>query len=355
MQRARFSAIAVLVLAILWIGSGYLRPATTSAPPARQQTAQKPPFKVVVMEAEVKNHARTLDLTGRTQSDQRIIVSARTSGIVSRLPVRRGSVVAEGDVIVELSDEAREAKVAQARARLAQRAAELDAREDLAKRGNFPVLSLEQLRAEKRAAEAELATAEAELLRTSITAPVPGIVNDLSVEIGQGVLPGGAIAELIKPDPMLMVVEVPERRLNGLTLGEKAQIRLVTGEARDGVIRFIARRPAGQTRTYRVDIAFANPDGKIADGIAAEVSLTLAAVPATRVPRSALTFSAEGQLGLRVVDAQSIVRFAPVSIVDDEAEALWVSGLAPGLRIITRGQDFIREGEKVEAVSEPQP
>jgi membrane fusion protein, multidrug efflux system len=269
--------------------------------------------------------------------------------------VRRGTLVAAGDVIAELSDEAREAKVMQARARLAQRAAELEAREDLAKRGNYPTLNLEQLRAEKRAAEADMATAEAELLRTSITAPVAGMVNDLSVEIGQGLLPGGAIAELIKPDPMLMVVEVPERRLSGLTLGEKAQVKLVTGESREGVVRFIARRPAGQTRTYRVDIAFANPDGQIPDGIAAEVSLTLAPVPATRVPRSALTFSAEGQLGLRVVDAQSIVRFVPVSIVDDEAETLWVSGLTPGLAIITRGQDFIREGETVQAVREPAP
>jgi multidrug efflux system membrane fusion protein len=178
-----------------------------------------------------------------------------------------------------------------------------------------------------------------------------GIVNDLPVEIGQGVQMGATIADLIAPDPMLAVIEVPERRLGGLRLGDPASLKLVTGESREGKISFVARRPGGTTRTYRVDITFANADGAIADGIAVEVLLSLAPVAASRVPRSALTFSAEGKLGLRVVDEGGIVRFVPVELVDDEATHLWVSGLAAGMRIITRGQDFIREGQKAEAVT----
>lgn len=348
---ARFTAVAILVLVGLWIGSGYLAPPPPPAP-AKAAGESKRPFRVVVAEAEVRPHARRLVLTGRTQSDQRVVVSARTSGIVRNLAVRRGARVAAGDLLVELSDEAREANVAQARARLAQRAAELEAREALARRGSYPTLNLEQLRAEKQAAEAALATAEAEALRANIVAPVAGIVNDLPVEIGQGVSMGATVAEIIVPDPMLAIVELPERRLGGVSVGEDADIALVTGEERKGVIRYISRRPNAQTRTYRVDIGFANADAAIADGIAAEVNLRLAPVEATRVARSALTFSAEGQLGLRTVDEGGIVRFVPVQLVDDEASVLWVSGVKPGTRIIVRGQDFIREGQKVEAVAE---
>jgi multidrug efflux system membrane fusion protein len=348
---ARLTAAAVIVLAALWIGSGYLRPSKAVAPPERQASAEKPLFRVLVEPAMVEAHARRLSLTGRTQSDQRVIVSARTNGIVKRLAVKRGARVEQGDLIAELSDEAREANVAQAKARLAQRAAELDAREALAKRGNFPVLNLEQLRAEKEAAEAALATAEAELARTRITAPMAGIVNDVPVENGQGVMNGATIADIIAPDPMLAVIELPERRLAGVRIADRASLKLVTGEAREGQISFIARRPAGQTRTYRVDVRFANTDAAIADGVAVEVVLQLAPVPATRVPRSALTFSTEGQLGLRLVDAANVVQFAPVELIDDEATHLWVSGIAAGSRIITRGQDFIREGQTVEPVT----
>lgn len=349
---ARILALTIVVLTGLWIGSGYLGKSNSATPSARVSQAEKPLFRVAIADVDVRQHARKLSLTGRTQSDQRVIVSARTNGIVTRVAVRRGARVAVGDLIAELSDEAREANVAQAKARLSQRAAELEARETLAKRGNYPTLNLEQLRAEKQTAEAALATAEAELLRANILAPITGIVNDTSIEIGQGLQMGAVIAEIIAPDPMLAIVELPERRLAGLRINDPAEIRLVTGEVRTGNIRFISRRPSAQTRTYRVDIGFSNADAAIPDGIAAEVSLVLAPVAAARVPRSALTFSAEGVLGLRIVDAEQIVRFVPVTLVDDEDSAIWVSGLKAGMNIIVRGQDFIREGQKVEAVRE---
>lgn len=351
MMLSRLSALAVIVLTALWIGSGYFRAATPVPPPARNAEANRAVFRVLVESATVAPHARRLSVTGRTQSDQRVLVSARTNGIVKRLAVKRGAKVAPGDLIAELSDEAREANVAQAKARLAQRSAELEARETLAKRGNFPTLNLEQLRAEKETAEAALATAEAELARTRITAPIAGIVNDVPVEMGQGVSMGATIADLIAPDPMLAVIELPERRLAGVRIGDPATLKLVTGETREGRISFVARRPGGQTRTFRVDVAFANADAAIADGIAVEVSLALAPVAASRVPRSALTFSTEGRLGLRSVDEAGLVQFIPVELIDDEATHLWVSGLKAGTRIIIRGQDFIREGQKAEAVT----
>lgn len=349
---ARIVALTIVVLTGLWIGSGYLAKNHGTTSSARVSQPPKPLFRVVIADADVRQHARKLSLTGRTQSDQRVIVSARTNGIVTRVAVKRGARVAVGDLIAVLSDEAREANVGQAKARLAQRAAELEARETLAKRGNYPTLNLEQLRAEKQGAEAALATAEAELLRANILAPIAGIVNDVSIEIGQGLQMGASIAEIIAPDPMLAIIELPERRLAGLRINDPAEIRLVTGETRTGSIRFVSRRPSAQTRTYRVDIGFSNADAAIPDGIAAEVSLVLAPVDAARVPRSALTFSAEGQLGLRIVDAEGIVRFVPVGLVDDEDSAIWVSGLKAGMKIIVRGQDFIREGQKVEAVRE---
>lgn len=350
MFRARATAVVILLLAALWIGSGHLHPSTSPKGSARVNQVEKPPFRVVVSEARIVPHARRLSVTGRTQSDQRVMLSARTNGIVTRIAVKRGASVAVGDLIAELSDEAREANVVQAKARLAQRAAELDAREKLAKQGNYPTLNLEQLRAEKQAAEAALATAEAELLRANIVSPIAGIVNDLPIDVGQGVTMGNSVAEIIAPNPMLAVVELSERRLSGVRVGEAAEVQLATGETREGTVRFVARRPSAQTRTYRVDISFANADGAIAEGIAAQVNLFLAAVPAARVARSALTFSAEGQLGVRIVDDASIVRFVAVTLIDDEDDALWVSGTPAGARMIVRGQDFIREGQKVEAV-----
>jgi multidrug efflux system membrane fusion protein len=41
------------------------------------------------------------------------------------------------------------------------------------------------------------------------------------------------------------------------------------------------------------------------------------------------------------------VRFAPVSIVSEAADGMWVSGLPKSVRIITVGQDFVTIGQEV--------
>jgi multidrug efflux system membrane fusion protein len=191
---------------------------------------------------------------------------------------------------------------------------------------------------------------EAERNRGEVLAPITGTVNEVPVEVGQALQVGGTIAEVIALDPMLAVVEIAERQLAGVKVGDKAEVRLVTGQKTEGQVRFISRKASQQTRTYRVEIGIDNKSGAIPDGVTAEVALRLAPVPSARVPRSALTFSAEGRLGVRAVDAAARVAFVPVTVVEDGQAELWVAGIPPELRVIVQGQDFVKEGELVEAV-----
>ena len=127
-------------------------------------------------------------------------------------------------------------------------------------------------------------------------------------------------------------------------------MRLIGGEDVAGTVRFISNRASPQTRTYRIDVSLANPERKIADGVTAEVTLYLAPVNATKVARSALTFSAEGKLGVRIVEEGNKVTFVPVALVEDQTDFIYVSGIAPGAQIIVQGQDFVKEGQSVEPV-----
>ena len=184
-------------------------------------------------------------------------------------------------------------------------------------------------------------------------APWSGIVMDVPTEVGQGLLPGKEVAQIVSLHPMLAVVEVAERRLAGITVGQTAEIRLVTGQTATGRVRFVSKTASPATRTYRVDVEVDNRDGAIPDGITAEVAIPLEPVPATRIPRSALVFSSGGELGVRVVRPDNKVQFMPVALVADEQQYMWVDGLRSGLRLIVQGQDFVREGQVVEAVAHP--
>ncbi|MCC6946631.1 MAG: efflux RND transporter periplasmic adaptor subunit [Bradyrhizobiaceae bacterium] len=359
MKASHIVSVGIVAAAVVWIGSGYFLPheSPQSTAAIKSETAAENPFRVAVVETNVVDHSSKLVLSGRTQADKKVTVAARTGGVVTELRVQRGDFVKKGDVIAVLSDEARDAQVMQARAKLAQKTREREARQQLIEKGTLPRLNLLDLEAQEKAAEAALAAAEAELDRGQIRAPWSGIVNAVPAELGQTMLAsgpmGGAneIAHLISLDPIIAVVEVSERRLNGLKIGTPAEIRLVTGETAAGKVRYISKSASETTRTYRVDIEAANPENKIPDGITVEVAVSLAPTPATEVPRSALIFSSGGDLGVRIVKDDNSVDFVPVTIAEDRQQTMWVAGVPDRARVIVQGQDFVREGQRVEAVA----
>ena len=182
--------------------------------------------------------------------------------------------------------------------------------------------------------------------------PTIAMVSDTMVEVGKAAfsMAGADICTIVALDPMLAVVEVSERRLAGLKVGDTAEVRLITGVTASGKVRFVSKTASQTTRTYRVEIELPNADGAIPDGISADVTIPLAPMAATSVPRSALTFSSTGDLGVRTVDGSGAVGFLPVNVIEDEQTAMWVGGIPDGGRVIVQGQDFVREGQHVEAV-----
>ena len=290
-------------------------------------------------------------LSGRTEADKKVTITARTGGMLTEMRVRRGQQVKKGDIIAVLSDDAREAQVAQATALFNQRKAELEARRKLIEGGMMPKLEAVNLESQFKSAEAALAGAMAERDRGVLRAPWDGLITD-NAEVGGAAfaMAGAPVAQMVALDPMLAVVEVSERRLAGLKIGDVS--RSAAGDRakshRPGALHCQDRKPDHAHLSGRIEMK--NPDGTIPDGITAEVVIPMAPMPASRVPRSALTFSSAGDLGVRVVNGDTKVDFVPISVVEDEQNHMWVAGIPDGARVIVQGQDFVREGQKVVAV-----
>jgi len=355
MKASRITAVGMVAAAVLWIASGHLlsRDSAEGEAAVRASEAKEQPlFKVAVTAAKVEPHSPALTLSGRTEADHKVSITARTGGELTELRVKRGQHVAKDEIIAVLSDDARKAQVAQAEALVDQRRAELDAKRKLIESGALPKLDLVNLESQFKAAEASLGMARAELERSFVRAPWAGVITDVPAEVGGAAfsMAGKEIATLVALDPMLAVVEVSERKLAGINIGEMADVKLVTGQTVRGRVRYVSKSASQTTRTYRVEVEMANGDGKVPDGITAEVVVSLKAVPATRVPRSALTISSAGDIGVRIVDGSDKVSFVPVRIVEDLQATMWLAGIEDGARLIVRGQDFVREGQKVATV-----
>ncbi len=340
--------MALIIGAAGWIASGELTPHAQEAPkPADSgETAVQ---KVGVQAVTAEQHANASLISCVTRADHRAFAVARGAGLIEELKVARGQRVETGDPIATISDEGRQAALAQAEALLAQRQAEYDANKRLIESGNSPRNNLPVIEAALAAAKASLAAAQAEAERTSVTAPWPGVIEDVPVQRGQAVQIGTQIAEIVGPDPMLAVGAVTERLRTSMRVGQEAEVRFIDGSKAKGTVSFVGLAANTQTRTYPVEIKVPNADGRIPDGVTCELSVMLDPVEATAVPRSALVFSDEGKLGVRIIDG-NVARFVPVGIVEDQPTTVWVSGLTGTTQLIVSGQDFVTDGDTVEVI-----
>ena len=124
------------------------------------------------------------------------------------------------------------------------------------------------------------------------------------------------------------------------------------GEAVEGVIRYIAPSADPATRTFRLELALANPAGRLRDGVTSEIEIVLDEVRAHRFSPAILALSDRGEVGVRIVDAEGLVDFVPVEIIGEERDAVWVAGLPDTVTVITVGQDYVSDGQRVEPVLE---
>lgn len=350
----KFLAVGVAVATAAWVatgefssvGSAATEDGASVAPPAQE----RPLRTVAVVNAPRIMHSRSIRVSGVTEADKRATLATRAAGVVGNLPVEQGDRVEQGDLILELDAEGKQAALDSARSLLAQRQAEAAAAERLASSGNVAKLQVDSARAALALARSQVEAAEADLTRNRVLAPFGGIVDKVNVELGGSVQAGAQVATILKLDPLLAIGQVSERELGHLKIGDAARVRLVNGTEVEGKIRYISRDATQQTRTFRVEVAIENPDRTIPAGMTVEITMLAEPVDAVALPRSVVTLSNTGDLGIRAVDPQNKVAFYPIDLVDDTPQGLILAGIPADARVIVAGQELITEGDTVNPV-----
>ena len=338
-------ALAILILASLWIASGFLSGGSKQA--AKAETSNLPSVRVAVLEASDRDAALTV--RGRTSALHSVDLKAEVDGVVQALHFEKGDRVKAGQVLCELKLKDRAAKVAQARALVTQTAKQHAVDLDLAKDGFRSATQVDQSAAALEAAKAGEQTMAIDLENTRVKAPYDGLVDDRYVEVGDYMRVGDKCALLIAPEPFLAVGMVSERDVAKLKVGNPASATLVTGETVEGHIRFVASRADDTTRTFRVEVELPNPDGKLRVGVSADIHIPVRQLMAQKISPGILVLDDNGVVGVRAVE-HGIVRFLPVDIVSDGPDGMWVAGLPDHLTVITVGQSFVTDGERVKTV-----
>lgn len=290
-----------------------------------------------------------LVLNGVTRPARSVAVSSEGTGRIVELLKSQGDRVEAGEAIARIDTQDLAAQLRQARAYQEQTRLEYEGAQRLGSEGLQNRAQLAASLTAYEQARAQLAQLERTLANTNIRVPFDGIIERLQVEIGSFVRPGDPVAELYDFNPMKVVGNVPEADVGGLSIGQAATIRLLTGERMTGEVTFIGAVADPATRTFRVEVSVNNSPRRIA-GATAVANINLQQARAHFISPALLNINSAGQMGVKTLTADDRVAFTEVSIVRSDTSGVWVSGLPDQTRLIVVGQGFVNPGERVSPV-----
>ena len=303
---------------------------------------------------------------GSVAAFETVAITARVAGAVERVAFQEGDTTDTNRILVEIEPERYRLAVTSAKAILTRaEAAVTDAdgslsRREAVNRDNPGLVRDEDLQnaraktatahADFEQAKAALAISELNLRDALVRSPIAGVLQTRDVATGQYVQPGTRLGTVVRRDPLLLRLRVPENDVTSLKNGLSLSFTTSTGGPFAASILLVAGSADPQSRLVEITarVATGAPE-ELRPGAFAQVTIPVGStekfpvIPLTAVRPSDLGFvvfvvEQRGEqnvavrrvltLGLRTPDGRVAVR----------------SGLDHGQRLIIRGSEALEDG-----------
>lgn len=344
--------------------------------PAHANAQGAPAPSVTVMTATAEDFIAKVRLPGRIKATMVAEVRPQVSGIISERLFTEGAPVEKGQPLYKIEDDTYAAAVSNARAAVAQAEANFDfakleagRAEQLLSRKVASEQNFDNAVANRRSAEAALEMARAQLKsaeinfeRSTVRAPVTGIIGLSQSTPGSLVSAqqANALATIRTIDTVYVDVTQsvndllnwdPRQEQIEELKAKKVTLILPSGETYgyQGELRAAEPRVEPTTGMITLRVAFPNPGNRLLPGLYVEVELPQQqADGAILLPKNVVMRDSSGTASVWVVE-DGVVAERPVTLMTGTGNQ-WVTtdGIKPGDLVVTSGFQKIAPGAKVQ-------
>lgn len=334
----------------------------------KKQAETLQPVKVKTMTVGVSDASNGQNYTGTVEEMNGVALSFTVGGTLKQLLVDEGQMVAKGQLIAVTDGqdqrnllETSQANVQNAKAAYNQALDAYKRMKMIHDQGSLSDIkwvetqsNLERAKATLEAAQAQSRIAGKSVGDTRLYAPFSGYISKKNVEIGQTIVPGIPVVNLVRIDNVKVKISVPETEIENIPNGSTVRIRVDALGNRLFTGRITEKNVSGNalSHTYDVKAVVANADHKLLPGMIAGVTSPSPTLPSGR--GSAITLPA----GIIQLNADS--RTFVWTVVNGKAQKTFVStgenigdkivivsGLQPGDKVIISGQQKVSTGMAV--------
>ena len=301
--------------------------------------------------------------TAPVESERKAFVMPKVQGEIRQVVADEGQRVKAGQLLARLDGDKLRLEVALSEATMRKLERDYNRNLELTQKGLVSATALDNLKYELAAAKATWELARLQLSYTEIRAPIAGTVTQRLdvVKVGNTVTPVGGVIEsgdsalfvVEDLDTLMLRVNVPERELAKLSVGQPAELSFdaVPDRTFRGEIALISPYVSADTATFAVRIRVTESGGLLRPGMFARVAIVYERKPdALQIPRTALLDSDGPPTVFVVKDGKAAERAVKLGL----SNGAWIEvteGLKDGEQVVVVGQGAVKPGASVRVVN----
>ncbi|WP_299705621.1 efflux RND transporter periplasmic adaptor subunit [uncultured Pontibacter sp.] len=313
---------------------------------------EKKTVPVTVAQVQQDTFRHYLEVQGRVDFDQNVLVSAKVPGVLTSMRVKRGDKVTKGQTMATIDAQVLEQNIAEVRTRMELANVAYERQKNLWDQKIGTEMQFLTAKNNKEALERNLATLQQQRDQYNIKAPVSGVVDNVIPNAGEAVAPGVGIIRVVNTNGTKIVAEVSEAYLAKISKGDEARVRFPDlNEEITATVDVVSRFINPSSRTFMVELRPKNVNVELRPNLVAVVRIQdyrkedAITIPVNLVQRdenSQYVYVAQKQ-GERYVATRKEVETG----VNYQGQVEVLKGLTAQDYIITAGYQSVNEGQPV--------
>jgi RND family efflux transporter MFP subunit len=312
-------------------------------------SSQAAAVPVEVAAVEKRDISAYIETNGILEAENDVDIVSRMSGPIVKLNAEEGMLVQRGRLLARIDDLDVRSSVEIARVALDEARLNYERSKRLHEGRLISPEEYEQAANRFETARAQYDNSQILLGYTEIKAPFSGRIVTRHIDLAQQVSPGTPIFRISDFDPLLCPIQVPERELPRLALGQSAYLTVEawTGERFPATVLRISPVVDAATGTVKVTLAV-EPDDRLRPGMFTRVFLeTEKRSESLVIPKAALSLESLGDTVYVAVNGAAERREVGLGFREgDFVEVL--SGLDEGETVVVVGQDGLSDGTPIQ-------
>ena len=300
-----------------------------------------------------------LELQGDVSTKNLLILYPEYSGILTKIFVKEGDRVSEGQLLAKIDDGGLNQQLAQMQVQLDLAKITYEKQDRLWKQKIGSEIQYLQTKSTYEAQQKAVNQIQEQIEKTTVKAPFSGIIDEIITEQGSLVNPGASqLFRILNLDKMYIETNVPENYITDITRNKKVEVQFpVLNKTIHAKVSQVGNYINLANRTFKIEVSLPNKDQLIKPNLTAKLKINdYTNNNALLIPQSIISENAEGKQYVYTIKEKKgdygVAKQVIIQTGKTQGDVIEViSGIENGSEIIKEGARSVKDGQNVKILN----